>query len=121
MRGRDKGMNTNFTTRPRNPYRPYRIVMAFNPARGRGLHVLCRTPAAAQSSLGGSRVGGKRLYLAAVFCDDTELMFAVGGSMPPLRTPRHPAFRRTVDRLMHHFVPFESMIDDIDDDDDDSN
>lgn len=114
MQGRDKGMNTRFTTAPRDPYRPFRIVMAFNPDPARGIGELCRDPAAVKSG-----AGGGRLVLAAAFCYGGNLEFSVGSSMPAIGSPRDPGFRRMVGRLMYYFVPYESMIDDDPDDDDD--
>ncbi len=114
MQGRDKGMNTRFSTAPRNPYRPFRIVMAFNPDPANGIRALCHDPAAV-----GSGAGGDRLVLAAAFCYGRKLEFSVGSSMPAMASPHDPGFRRMVGRLLYHFVPYESMIDDEPDDDDD--
>ena len=113
MQGRDMGLNTNFTTTPRNANLPFRIVMAFNPGPGFTAGRLCGDPAKLRSL-------GKqpRLHLVAGFCHGQELMFAMASSMPAPPSPDHKEFGNMVGQLMYVFVPYHSMTDDPDDDDD---
>ncbi len=113
MRGRDKGMNTNFTTTARNPYRRYHIVMLFNPTRTGS--AACRTP---ERYAGTGRQG--EVSLAALLCDGGRLVYGVGGTVSGVQRPDDPKFDAFMNNLMNYFVPYESMIEDDPDDDDDS-
>lgn len=112
MRGRDKGMRTNFTTMPRNTYRRYHIVMLFNPTRTGS--AACGTP----ERYAGTGQRGE-VSLAALLCDGDRLVYGIGGTVSGVTRPDGPRFDAFMNNLMDYFVPYESMIDDDPDDDDD--
>lgn len=113
MRGQDKGMNTNFTTTPRNNvYRRYHIVMLFNPTRTGS--AACETP---ERYAGTGRQG--EVSLAALLCNGDRLVYGVGGTMSGVKQPGDSRFNSLIYNLMNYFVPYESMIEDDPDDDDD--
>jgi len=112
MRDRDKGMNTNFTTTPRNPYRTYHIVMLFNPTATGG--AACAAP---ERHAGPAGQGA--LSLAALFCDGDRLVYGIGGTVSGVTRLDDPKFDDFVNNLMYFFVPYESMVFDDEEDEND--
>lgn len=112
MQGRDRGMNTNFTTTPRNAYMAYHIVMLFNPTRTGS--AACAAP---ERHTGPARPGA--LSLAALFCNGDRLVYGIGSTVSGVTAPDDPLFDSFVNNLMYQFVPYESMVDDDPDNDDD--
>jgi len=75
MKGQDKGLNTNFTTKPRTHYKNNRIGMMFNPSKYHADKGAC----AASSDYAGRNKGGE-MVLAALYCDGDGLVYAVAVS-----------------------------------------
>lgn len=113
MRGEDKGMDSNFTTTPRNAYKDNHIIMLFNPTGRYGGSGDCNI---SRSHSGKSAHGN--LVLAALYCDGDSLVYGVAASRAALSSPQDPVFRRFVKGIMDFFVPQYSMSGGAGDDDD---
>ena len=114
MQGEDKGLHTRFTTAPSaGAAYPFNITIVFDPVPG-GAASLCRAP---RSRAPLPR--RQRITVVAAFCYGDELMYAMGSAIRPVASPRDPAFRRMIDRLMYYFVPYEGIVDEEPEEDDD--
>ena len=116
MKGEDKGMDSNFTTTPRNAYKNNHIIMLLNPPGRHGGRGGCDV---SRSHSGKSASGD--LVLAALFCDGDRLVYGVAASRAALNSPQDPAFRQFVKEIMDFFVPQHSMTGGTRDDDDNDN
>jgi hypothetical protein len=104
MQGHNEVHRTNFTTTPGETARErYRVVMAFDPPVGTGIHAPCRGPVPSSGQ------ASERIIVQAAFCEGNGALTAARGNAPRMSSPDSPEFQALMAGVTRRLFPFDPI------------